>query len=242
MSELIFRYFPLLSESQKDKLARLKQIYDEWNKMINVISRKDMDNFYIHHVLHSMSLAKVITFIPKTRILDVGTGGGLPGIPLALCLPQCQVMLLDSKTKKIAFLKQALLTLKINNASELRGKETDRIYAICQNMKILGLDVEEYDDGFAFSSEIKDHSPVFESFGDHRIAMAFGILSLILSSFLWIYELILNNKKRKAVKEFTQIRLNLETAVLPGKPTVVASFDDPVTSRKFDVDVAITKM
>jgi 3-phosphoshikimate 1-carboxyvinyltransferase len=69
---------------------------------------------------------------------------------------------------------------KINNASELRGKETDRIYAVCQNMKILGLDVEEYEDGFAFSGEIKDHSPVFESFGDHRIAMAFGILSLIL--------------------------------------------------------------
>ena len=84
MSECIFRYFPLLSAIQKEKLSLLKVIYDKWNSMINVISRKDMDNFYVHHVLHSMAIAKVINFLPGTSILDVGTGGGFPGIPLAI--------------------------------------------------------------------------------------------------------------------------------------------------------------
>ncbi len=82
MPESIFRYFPSLSAIQKERISRLRSIYDKWNSMINVISRKDMDNFYIHHVLHSLSIAKIINFHPGTRILDVGTGGGFPGIPL----------------------------------------------------------------------------------------------------------------------------------------------------------------
>ena len=89
MSESIFRYFPSLSGNQIEQLSELQQIYERWNSMINVISRKDMDNFMVHHVLHSMAIAKVIDFVPQTRILDVGTGGGFPGIPLAIMFPRC---------------------------------------------------------------------------------------------------------------------------------------------------------
>jgi len=79
----------------------LKGLYGTWNSRINVISRKDTDNFYIHHVLHSLAIAKVVTFVPGTRILDVGTGGGFPGIPLAIMFPECSFTLLDSIEKKI---------------------------------------------------------------------------------------------------------------------------------------------
>ena len=101
MEEHIFRYFPSLSNEQRRQVLLLKEIYDEWNSRINVISRKDMDNFVIHHVLHSMSVAKVVSFSPGTRILDVGTGGGFPGIPLAILFPRSQFTLLDSIEKKI---------------------------------------------------------------------------------------------------------------------------------------------
>jgi 16S rRNA (guanine527-N7)-methyltransferase len=99
--EEILRYFPHLTDSQMEKLAELKSIYDRWNSMINVISRKDMDQFYIHHVLHSMAIGKAITFNKGTTILDVGTGGGFPGIPLAILFPDSEFTLLDSIGKKI---------------------------------------------------------------------------------------------------------------------------------------------
>jgi len=115
VSEIIFRYFPQLTDGQKEKISKLKEIYDHWNSMINVISRKDMDNFFVHHVLHSLAIAKVVSFVPKTRILDVGTGGGFPGIPLAILFPDCEFTLLDSIEKKIKVVHAVAEELKLNN-------------------------------------------------------------------------------------------------------------------------------
>jgi 16S rRNA (guanine527-N7)-methyltransferase len=122
VSESILGYFPLLSDIQKDKLSKLKVIYDRWNSMINVISRKDMDNFFIHHVLHSLSIAKVISFLPGTTILDAGTGGGFPGIPLAILFPDSEFTLLDSIEKKIKVVKAVSGELELKNVVAVRKR------------------------------------------------------------------------------------------------------------------------
>ena len=100
-SSIIFKYFPNLSGTQKDQFSALGHLYDQWNQKINVISRKDMDGFYERHVLHSLSIAKFVLLSPRTRLLDVGTGGGFPGIPLAIFFPEAQFHLVDSVGKKI---------------------------------------------------------------------------------------------------------------------------------------------
>jgi len=115
MDDTISKYFPSLSAIQKDKISQLKPVYERWNSMINVISRKDMDNFLVHHVLHSLSIAKVISFVPGTRILDIGTGGGFPGMPLAILFPETEFFLLDSIGKKIKVVTEVARELKLSN-------------------------------------------------------------------------------------------------------------------------------
>ncbi|MDO4930058.1 MAG: 16S rRNA (guanine(527)-N(7))-methyltransferase RsmG [Bacteroidales bacterium] len=97
----VFEYFPNLSDRQRAQFEQLDALYHDWNAKINVISRKDIDNLYPHHVLHSLGIAKVINFRPGTRVMDVGTGGGFPGIPLAILFPEVQFYLVDSIGKKI---------------------------------------------------------------------------------------------------------------------------------------------
>lgn len=113
--ELIYSYFPELTDIQKERFARLGKLYQEWNEKINVISRKDMDDFWVHHVLHSLAIAKVIRFIPGTRIMDVGTGGGFPGIPLAILFPEAEFYLVDSIGKKIKVVEGVRDALGLEN-------------------------------------------------------------------------------------------------------------------------------
>ncbi|MCJ8290570.1 MAG: 16S rRNA (guanine(527)-N(7))-methyltransferase RsmG [Crocinitomicaceae bacterium] len=115
--ELVLKYFPDLSDKQKEQFERLEALYSEWNAQINVISRKDTDNFYERHVLHSLAIAKVIQFTDGTKILDVGTGGGFPGIPLAILFPKCNFLLVDSIGKKIKVVKEVTEALGLKNVA-----------------------------------------------------------------------------------------------------------------------------
>ena len=99
--DLILKYFPNLSEYQVEQFQKLESLYLEWNEKINVISRKDTDFLYEKHILHSLGIAKVMQFAPNTKVLDVGTGGGFPGIPLAIMFPEVEFTLIDSIGKKI---------------------------------------------------------------------------------------------------------------------------------------------
>lgn len=113
--EQILRYFPQLTEQQQQQFAALDALYREWNAKINVISRKDIDNLYPHHVLHSLGIAKVISFRPGTHVMDIGTGGGFPGIPLAILFPEVQFHLLDSIGKKIKVAQAVADALQLSN-------------------------------------------------------------------------------------------------------------------------------
>lgn len=115
--KLILKYFPNLTNDQIQKFKELEVLYKEWNSRINVISRKDIEDLYLKHVLHSLSIAKFISFKKNTSILDVGTGGGFPGIPLAIIFPDCNFLLVDSINKKINVVKEISNTLKLTNVS-----------------------------------------------------------------------------------------------------------------------------
>ena len=111
----VLKYFPILSDFQKQQLEALYSLYTDWNSKINVISRKDIENLYLHHVLHSLAITQVIDFKPNTKILDVGTGGGFPGIPLAIFFPLCQFVLIDSIGKKIRVGQEVSNSIGLSN-------------------------------------------------------------------------------------------------------------------------------
>ena len=113
--ELILKYFPNLTEKQIQQFSQLQNLYTDWNAQINVISRKDMDNLYIKHVLHSLAIAKVIDFADGSKILDVGTGGGFPGIPLAILFPEVEFLLVDSIGKKIKVVNEVATAINLKN-------------------------------------------------------------------------------------------------------------------------------
>ncbi|MBI2721230.1 MAG: 16S rRNA (guanine(527)-N(7))-methyltransferase RsmG [Bacteroidetes bacterium] len=126
---IITKYFPNLSPNQLSQFEQLQELYSHWNSQINVISRKEIDLLYERHILHSLGIAKVIQFKPGTTILDVGTGGGFPGIPLAILFPECEFLLVDSIGKKIKVVNEVAEGLKLNNvfgrqqrAEEVREK------------------------------------------------------------------------------------------------------------------------
>ncbi|WP_339867801.1 16S rRNA (guanine(527)-N(7))-methyltransferase RsmG [uncultured Algoriphagus sp.] len=129
-TQLIQSYFPDLTEGQLSQFDKLQELYEDWNSKINVISRKDMEQFYVHHVLHSLGIVKVMPFEPGTKILDIGTGGGFPGIPLAIMFPETHFHLVDSIGKKITVVKDVVKQLKLTNveAQQARAEQLVRKY------------------------------------------------------------------------------------------------------------------
>ena len=122
---LISQYFPYLTTEQQQQFAALDELYHDWNSKINVISRKDIDNLYEHHVLHSLAIAKALHFQSGTRIMDFGCGGGFPGIPLAIMFPECHFKLIDGTAKKIHVCNEVASSIGLKNivAEQKRGEE-----------------------------------------------------------------------------------------------------------------------
>ena len=121
-AKLIFEHFPALSDTQKEQFAQMAVLYEDWNQKINVVSRKDIDELYLRHVLHSLGIAKVQEFLPNTSVLDVGTGGGFPGIPLAILFPQTKFTLVDSIGKKIKVVEEVMAGLQLNNVKAVNSR------------------------------------------------------------------------------------------------------------------------
>ncbi len=126
-SNILLKYFPNITPQQQQQFEQLPELYNFWNNQINVISRKDIDQLYERHILHSLGIAKVINFLPGEKVLDVGTGGGFPGIPLAILFPETQFFLVDSIGKKIKVVKEVASALGLQNlkAEHLRAEQVD---------------------------------------------------------------------------------------------------------------------
>ena len=139
--DLILKYFPDLTERQKEQFAALPELYGDWNAKINVISRKDMDNFVEHHVLHSLAVAKVLQFKTMADIMDLGTGGGFPGIPLAIMFPDANFYLVDSIGKKIKVVKSVAEQLQLKNvtAEQIRAEQVERDFDVIVSRAVTDL-------------------------------------------------------------------------------------------------------
>ncbi len=137
----ILKYFPALTAEQQRQLALLDELYRDWNAKINVISRKDIDNLYQHHVLHSMAIGKMINFHAGTKILDFGTGGGFPGIPLAILFPDCQFKLIDGTGKKIRVAQEVCQAIGLKNChpEHLRGEDEKGRYDFIVSRAVMPL-------------------------------------------------------------------------------------------------------
>jgi len=125
VNSIAHKYFPLLSPYQNECFSNLPGLYAEWNEKINVISRKDIENFEINHLLHSLAIARFVSFTPRTKVIDVGTGGGLPGIPLAIMFPEVQFILADSIAKKIRVASSIASSLNLHNVRCIAGRSED---------------------------------------------------------------------------------------------------------------------
>ncbi|NNG10853.1 MAG: 16S rRNA (guanine(527)-N(7))-methyltransferase RsmG [Arenibacter sp.] len=123
--KIIYKYFPDLTESQKRQFELLQDLYKDWNMKINVVSRKDIDELYVRHVLHSLGIAKIQQFNPGATVLDVGTGGGFPGIPLAILFPDTHFTLVDAIGKKIKVVQEVVEGLQIKNVTAIHSRVED---------------------------------------------------------------------------------------------------------------------
>ena len=141
MIEIITKYFPELSENQVEQFKKLQSLYEDWNQKINVISRKDIDNLYEHHVLHSLAIAKAIRFKAGTTILDFGCGGGFPGIPLAIMFPECHFRMIDGTGKKIKVVNAVAEACGLKNvdAQHLRGEDEKGKYDFIVSRAVMPL-------------------------------------------------------------------------------------------------------
>ena len=139
--ELIQKYFPNLTDKQKEQMAALKDLYTDWNAKINVISRKDIDNLYEHHVLHSLAIMKALRFKAGSNVLDFGTGGGFPGIPLAIMMPDVNFKLIDGTGKKIRVVEEVASAIELENvtAEHLRGEDEKGKYDFVVSRAVMPL-------------------------------------------------------------------------------------------------------